>query len=124
LIISLLKGQSLVLNQSSTIQQQVLVTQIDKHIASGRSMNMRLCLNYYTIDLFSKLLYGHTFDYLERENYLVDAETLEGKLDKVRFIKLLHDATVINTILGMEAPLLPLAKKVFSWHPYKKPGAN
>jgi len=32
----------------------------------------------------------------------------------------------MNTVLGMEAPLLGLAKKkkLFSWHPYKKAGAS
>jgi hypothetical protein len=65
----------------------VLVTQIDNNIALGRPMNMRLYLNYYTIDLFSKLLYGRMLDCLERGNDLVDAETPEGKLDKVRFIE-------------------------------------
>lgn len=97
----------------------VLVTQVDKHIASGRHMNMRRYLNYYTVDLFSELLYGHTLGCLERGNDIVDAETPEGKLYKVPFIKSLHDATIINTILGMEAPLLPLTKKIFSWHSYK-----
>ena len=102
----------------------VLVTQIDQHIASSKPMNMRRYLNYYTIDLFSELLYGHTLGCLERGNDLVDAETREGKVYKTPFIKSLHDATVINTILGMEAPLLPLTKKIFSWHPYKKAGAD
>jgi cytochrome P450 len=87
-------------------------------------MNMRRYLNYYTIDLFSELLYGHTFGCLERGNDLVDAETPEGKVYKVPFIKSLHDATIINTILGMEAPLLPLTKKIFSRRPYKKSGAD
>jgi cytochrome P450 len=102
----------------------ILVTQVHKHIASGRSMNMRRYLNYYTIDLFSELLYGHTLGCLERGNDIVEAETPDGKVYKVPFIKSLHDATVINTILGMEAPLLSLTKKIFSWHPYKKSGAN
>jgi hypothetical protein len=74
-------------------------------------MNMRRYLNYYTIDLFSELLYGHTLRCLQRGNDLVDAETPEGKIYKAPFIKSLHNATSINTILGMEAPLLPLTKK-------------
>lgn len=102
----------------------VLATQIDNHIASGIRMNMRRYLNYYTIDLFSELLYGHTLGCLERGDDMVDAETPEGTIYKVPFIKSLHDATIINTILGMEAPLLPLTKKIFSWHPYKKSGAD
>jgi benzoate 4-monooxygenase len=102
----------------------VLVTQVDKHVASSRPINMRRYLNYYTIDLFSELLYGHTLGCLERGNDLVDAATPEGKVYKVPFIKSLHDATIINKILGMEAPLLALTKKIFCWHPYKKSGAD
>jgi cytochrome P450 len=102
----------------------VLVTQIDRFIALGKPMNMRRYLNYYTIDLFSELLYGHSIGCLERGNDLVDAETPDGKVYKIPFIKSLHDATIINTILGMEAPLLPLTKKIFSLHPYKKSGAD
>jgi cytochrome P450 len=102
----------------------VLITQVDKHISSGTEINMRRYLNYFTIDLFSALLYGHTLGCLERGNDFVDAETPEGKVYQVPFIKSLHDATIINTVLGMEAPLLPLTKKIFSWHPYKKAGAD
>ncbi|KAH6665928.1 cytochrome P450 [Halenospora varia] len=102
----------------------VLVAQVDKHIASGKEINMRRYLNYFTIDLFSELLYGRTLGCLERGNDIVDSETPKGKLTKVPFIKSLHDATIINTILGMEAPLLPITKKLFSKHPYKKAGAD
>jgi cytochrome P450 len=102
----------------------VFVAQIDKHIAMGQKVNMRRYLNYFTIDLFSELLYGHTLSCLERGNDIVDAETPEGKIYKVPFIKTLHNATVINTILGMEAPILPVTKKLLSWHPYKKSGSD
>ncbi len=36
----------------------VLIAQVDKHISSGTDINMRRYLNYFTIDLFSELLYG------------------------------------------------------------------
>lgn len=102
----------------------VLVRQIDERIAAGDEINMRRYLNYYTIDLFSQLLYGETLGCLERGNDLVDAETPEGNVYKAPFIQSLHDATIINTVLGMEAPLLPLTKRLFQWHPYKKAGAD
>jgi len=102
----------------------VLVAQIDKHASSGKSLNMRRYLNYFTIDMFAELLYGHTLGCLERGDDMVDAQTPEGKVYKVHFIKALHDATVINTILGMEAGLLPLMRKLFAYHPYKKAGAD
>ncbi|KUJ17671.1 cytochrome P450, partial [Mollisia scopiformis] len=102
----------------------ILVAQVDKHAISGQPINMRRYLNYYTIDLFAELLYGRTLGCLERGNDLVDAETPEGKGYQAPFIKSLHDATIINTILGMEAGLLPLTKRIFSRHPYKKAGAD
>ncbi|KAJ9635444.1 hypothetical protein H2201_003106 [Coniosporium apollinis] len=102
----------------------VLVAQVEKFTAEGRPINMRRYLNYFTIDVFSRLLYSESLGCLERGNDIVDAETPEGKIYQVPFIKSLHDATIINTILGMEAPLLPLTRKIFSWHPYKKAGAD
>ncbi|RDW91649.1 cytochrome P450-21 [Coleophoma crateriformis] len=102
----------------------VLVNQIDNHIASNKPINMRRYLNYYTIDLFAELLYGYSLECLERGDDIIDAETKNGKVYKVAFIKSLHEATIKNTVLGMEAPLLPLTKKLFSWHPYMKSGAD
>lgn len=78
----------------------VLVAQIDAHIAQGRKINMRRYMNYFTIDLFAELLYGHSLKCLERGDDIVDAETPEGKIYKVPFIQSLLDATVINTVLG------------------------
>jgi cytochrome P450 len=102
----------------------VLLTQVDKCATEGRPINMRRYLNYFTIDVFSRLLYSDSMGCLERGNDMVDAETPEGEVYKTPFIKSLHDATIINTILGMEAPLLPLTKRLFSWHPYKRAGAD
>jgi len=101
-----------------------LVAQVDKHAAAGRPINMRRYLNYYTIDLFAKLLYSSTLGCLQRGNDMVYAETQDGKIYQAPFIKSLHDATIINTILGMESGILPLTKKLFSMHPYKKAGAD
>jgi cytochrome P450 len=102
----------------------ILVAQIDKHAALGERINMRRYLNYYTIDLFAELLYGHTLGCLERGDDVVDAETPEGKIYQVPFVQTLHEATIINTVLGMEAGLLPLTKKIFSNHPYKRSGTD
>jgi cytochrome P450 len=101
-----------------------LVAQVDKHAASGRPINMCRYLNYYTIDLFAELLYSSTLGCLQRGNDMVYAETQDGKIYQAPFIKSLHDATIINTILGMESGILPLTKKLFSRHPYKKTGAD
>jgi hypothetical protein len=102
----------------------ILVAQVDKHAAAGRPINMRRYLNYYTIDLFAKLLYSSKLGCLQRGNDMVYAETQEGKIYQAPFIKSLHNATIINTILGMESGILPFTKKLFSRHPYKKAGAD
>lgn len=102
----------------------ILVAQIDKHIACGSPINIRRYLNYYTIDLFAELLYANSLGCLERGNDVVDAQTEDGKVYKIPVIKSLHDATHISTVLGFEASLLPLTKRIFSYHPYKKAGAN
>jgi len=102
----------------------VLIEEIDKKILEGGKINMRRYLNYFTIDLISELLYGESLGCLQRGNDTVNAETKDGMVYQVPFIKSLHDATIINTVLGFEAPLLPLTKKLFAWHPYKKAGAD
>ncbi|KAK5064242.1 hypothetical protein LTR84_000075 [Exophiala bonariae] len=102
----------------------ILLTQVEKAALSGTPMNMRRYLNYFTIDVFSRLLYGETQGCLERGNDMVTAQSEAGKIYKTPFIKSLHDATIINTVLGMEAPILSLTKRLFSWHPYKKAGAS
>jgi cytochrome P450 len=102
----------------------LLVSQIDKKASAGEMVNLRRYLNYFTIDLISELLYGESLGCLNRGNDIVNAETKEGKVYQVPFIKSLHDATIINTVLGFEAPLLPWTKKLFAWHPYKKAGAD
>jgi hypothetical protein len=81
---------------------------------------MRQYLNYFTIDVFSRLLYSESMGCLERGNDIVTAETEDGKTYQVPFIKSLHDATIINTVLGMEAPLLGLTRRLLSWHPLQK----
>ncbi|KAH6981572.1 cytochrome P450 [Ilyonectria sp. MPI-CAGE-AT-0026] len=101
-----------------------LVCQINKHIEGNRVMNMRRYLNYFTIDAFSKMLYSESLHCLDRGDDIVNAETPQGKIYKVPFIKSLHDSTHINTLLGMESGLLPFTRKMFAWHPYKKAGAD
>ncbi|KXL45912.1 MAG: hypothetical protein FE78DRAFT_381363, partial [Acidomyces sp. 'richmondensis'] len=101
-----------------------LVTEIDKHIATQNPINMRRYMNYFTIDLFAELLYGRSLRCLERGNDTVDAETPDGRIYKAPFIQSLLDATVINTVLGMEAGLLPLTRRLFAWHPFRKAGVD
>ncbi|EOD50618.1 putative benzoate 4-monooxygenase cytochrome p450 protein [Neofusicoccum parvum UCRNP2] len=85
---------------------------------------MRRYLNYFTIDVFSRLLWGKPQDCLERGNDTVNAETKDGRLYKIHFIKALHEATIINTVLGFEADLLRLTKKLFARHQYFCSGAD
>jgi hypothetical protein len=90
-----------------------LVAQVDKAVSSGTPFNIRRYLNYFTIDLFAEMLYGNSLGCLERGNDIVTAESLDGKVYQVPFVRSLHNATVINTVLGMEAPLLPVTKSSF-----------
>lgn len=119
-------AQKTIANLEPVISDTVstLITQVEHASETGSAINMRRYLNYFTIDVFSRLLFGKSLGCMERGDDLVDAQTREGKIYKVPFIKSLHDATHINTILGMEAPLLPITLKVFSTHPYKKAGAD
>lgn len=101
-----------------------LVTEMDRYAATGEMINMRRYVNYFTIDLFAHLLYGRSLGCLERGDDMVDAETRDGKVYKASFVKSIHSSTTVNTILGMEAGLLPLTRLLLSWHPYKKAGAD
>jgi len=101
-----------------------LVKEIDRYAVTGENLNIRCYLNYFTIDVFSDLLYGEPLGCLERGDDIVTAETPSGRLYKVPFIKTLHDSTIAGTALGMEAPLLPVTKKLFAWHPCKKAGSD
>ncbi|KAJ4196901.1 hypothetical protein NW759_016388 [Fusarium solani] len=99
--------------------------QMDKRAAAGTQVNMRLMLNYFTIDLFGNLLYGHKLGCLERENDLLDAEfPRDGRIYKVPIIQSLLDATVVNTVLAFAPKLLPITKPLLNYHPYKKKGTD
>jgi benzoate 4-monooxygenase len=102
----------------------VLLARVAQAADSGKTINMRRYLNYFTIDVFSRLLYGESQGCIERGNDMVNAQTEDGKIYQAPFIKSLHDATIMNTILGMEAGILPLTRRLLSWHPYKKAGAD
>lgn len=101
-----------------------LIEQIDRKAVSGDALNIRRYLNYFTIDVFSDLLFGEPLGCLVRGNDMVKAETPTGRIYDVPFIKTLHDSTIAGTVLGMEAPLLPITKKLFAWHPYKRAGTD
>lgn len=107
-----------------TDKVSLLVEVIDKKASNGESINIRRYLNYLAIDLISTLLYGESLDCLERGNDMVDAETRDGNIYKAPLIKSLHDAMSINTALGFEGNLLPITKRLLSWHPYKKAGQD
>lgn len=107
---------------TDTISSFILA--IDRFVDSGERMNIRLYLNYFTIDLFGRLLYSKRMGCLDRGNDLVDAETKQGVVYKTPFIQSLLDATVLNTVLAMEPWLLPFTKAVSQHHPYRKAGNN
>lgn len=101
-----------------------MVARLDRFADAGESVNMRRYLNYFTIDVFSRLLTSKSLTCLERGSDMVDASSPGGPTYRVPFIKSLHDATHINTILGFEAPLLPFTKWLFAKHPYSKSGQD
>lgn len=101
-----------------------LVRQVDMHALNSREINLRRYLNYFTIDVFSDLLFGEPLGCLERGSDMVKAQTPSGRVFEVPFIKTLHNTTIMGTALGMEAPLLPLTKKIFSLHSYKQAGSD
>ncbi|KAF7524172.1 hypothetical protein G7054_g11493 [Neopestalotiopsis clavispora] len=107
---------------SSTIS--TLIQQFSNHAESNRPMNIRNYLNYFTIDVFGRMLYSQSFGCLGRGDDMVTAETSSGETYQVPFIQSLHRATQINTILGMEAGLLPVTKFLFAKHPWKTAGAD
>ena len=98
--------------------------QLDKCISSENMIDMRLYLNFLTIDLFGKLLYGVQLDCLSRGDDLLDAEDASGRIYKVPFIQSLLDATVINTFLAFNPSLLPVTRSIAQVHPYKKAGTD
>lgn len=103
---------------------QVLNNEVDKRVVSGETINMRRYLNYFTIDLISKLLYGETLGCMPRGNDVVTAETKDGKIYETTLIDALHLSMSINTSLGMEPGLLPITRKLFANHPYRKAGGR
>lgn len=102
----------------------VMVAQLNKKVDKAETVNMRRYLNFFTIDVFSRLLFNESLGCLERGNDMVQAAGPDGKVTEVPFVKTLNDATHINTFLGFEAGLLPITRKLFANHPYKKAGAN
>ena len=81
-------------------------------------------MNYFTMDVFSDLLYGEPWRCLEKGSDMVTAETPAGKQYQVPFIKTIHDGAMASAVLGMEGSLLPVTSKLFSWHTYKKAGSD
>ncbi|KAK2590411.1 hypothetical protein QQS21_011916 [Conoideocrella luteorostrata] len=101
-----------------------LHTVLRSHATSNEEVNLRMVLNYFTIDLFGRILYSARLDCLERGNDMLAAETKGGTFYKAPFIQSLLDATVLNTAFAFEPSWLPLAKTIFKNHPYKKAGTD
>ncbi|GAW16695.1 hypothetical protein ANO14919_061320 [Xylariales sp. No.14919] len=99
--------------------------QMDSHADAGAKVDLRLYLNYFTIDLVGNILYGHKLGCLDRGDDQLEAEDKSsGKIYKSGFIQPLLDATVITNLLAFAPQYLPITKPLFSYHPYKKSGAD
>jgi cytochrome P450 len=101
---------------------ETLMNCVDNAAKTDQPINMRRYFNYFTIDAFSKILYGDTLRCLERGTDMVTAETKSGKTYQAPYIKALHGSQAVTTTVSMEPGLLPLTKKLFSVHPHKKDG--
>ncbi|KAM5345236.1 hypothetical protein ACJ41O_011098 [Fusarium nematophilum] len=101
-----------------------LMAEIGRHIAAGTRPNMRRLVNYFTIDLFGQILFGHQLGCLDRGDDLLVADAKDGRLYKAPFIDSLLDVAVVNTALGMMPNLLPFSRPLFQNHPYKKAGVD
>lgn len=101
-----------------------LMAQLDGHASAGTKTNMRLLLNYFTIDLFGQILFGHKLGCLQRGDDLLIAESEDGRLYNAPFIQSLLDVTVVNTTLAMAPRLLHLTRPMVKNHPYKKAGTD
>ncbi|OAA59748.1 Cytochrome P450 [Niveomyces insectorum RCEF 264] len=101
-----------------------LMKRLDAHAGAHDQVNMRLLLNYFTIDLFGNLLFSAHMGCLERGDDLLDAETREGAMYKVPFIGSLLDATVANTALAFAPSWLAFTRPLAQLHPYKKAGTD
>jgi benzoate 4-monooxygenase len=108
------------------LQETIVALQarLDSHILSGKEVNMRRVLNYFTIDLFGKILYGAQLGCLERADDLLLAETKSGVQYRAPFIDSLLNATVLNTVLAFDPWLLPLYFRLTKNHPYRRAGTD
>lgn len=102
----------------------ILNAEVEKRVTSSEPINMRRYLNYFTIDLVSKLLYGKTLGCMPRGSDVVNAETKDGKVYQTSLIDSLHLSMSINTSLGMEPSLLTYTKRIFANHPNRKAGSR
>lgn len=59
---------------------------IDTFVESQKQINMRMYLNYFTIDLFGKILYSKKMSCLSQGNDLVEAQSTDGRVYKTHFI--------------------------------------
>ncbi|KGO51285.1 Cytochrome P450 [Penicillium expansum] len=101
-----------------------LLEVLDRHEAAGTKANMRRLLNYFLIDLFGQLLYGHKLGCLERNDDLLEAESKDGRIYRVPFIQSLLDSTVINNVLAITAHYAHISRLFVKNHPYKKAGTD
>ncbi|CRL22992.1 Cytochrome P450 [Penicillium camemberti] len=101
-----------------------LLDVLDRHEAEGTKANMRRLLNYFLVDLFGQLLYGHKLGCLERNDDLLVAESKDGRIYRVPFIQSLLDSTVMNNVLAITAHYADVSRLFVKNHPYKKAGAD
>jgi benzoate 4-monooxygenase len=102
-----------------------LLEKMTRFATDNKPFNLRRYINYFTIDLFSRLVFSRSQGCIERGDDLLIAESPEGQTYQAHFMKSLHNSARINTVLGFEPKLLHITRPFFGWwHPWKKAGKD
>ncbi|KAI9376124.1 cytochrome P450 [Aspergillus egyptiacus] len=103
---------------------RALVDQFDRHASTGKEMNIRRFLNYFTIDFMGLALFGEALGCVESGNDMVNAQGADGTVYKAPFLKSLHDMHMHAVIMGAEPSFIPISSKLLSFHPGVKATRN
>lgn len=95
----------------------VLAQQISSAAKSEKAVNLRLSLNYFTIDVIMAVLFGQYTQCLERDSDVVTAQRADGSLYQSDWIAPLNAGQQVAVPMGYEPHLIPVLRKIFKYHP-------
>jgi cytochrome P450 len=90
---------------------------LDQHARSGTSLNIRRWLNLLTFDIASELAFGEDLGFLKSGNDEAEAETTAGRRYRTQVLASLHANSRYDVFLAHWPSLLPLTRRLTSWHP-------